>query len=178
MRQGEVAGLTLGDIGEDRIYIRNPWNKYEGLKCTKTDTYREIIIHPLLRDMPLAHADLNPYNEGLKGFVFFGLLPGQPTDPKNWLKYMRRVLEKLGHRNPKEICYHSFRHEWYTMALTAIGDKRICIVGSGHKTEKVFEDYSAHVERENALQTIAAKTENIYLPLIESVEKVEYEVLN
>lgn len=95
MRQREVAGLTLGDIGEDRIYIRNSWNKYEGLKCTKTDTYREIIIHPLLRDMLLAQADLNPYNEGLKGFVFFGLLPGQPTDPKNWLKYMRRILEKL-----------------------------------------------------------------------------------
>ena len=42
----------------------------------------EVPITPKLRDMLLAQAALNPYDEGLKGFVFFGLIPEQPTNPK------------------------------------------------------------------------------------------------
>ena len=35
MRQGEIAALKLQDIGEDRIYIRHSWGKYDGLKTPK-----------------------------------------------------------------------------------------------------------------------------------------------
>lgn len=75
MRQGEIAGLRLRDIGDDRIYIRHSWSKYEGLKSTKTEEEREMIIPPLLRDMLLTQAEMNPHGEGDNGFVFFGLLP-------------------------------------------------------------------------------------------------------
>ncbi|MBR1639219.1 MAG: tyrosine-type recombinase/integrase [Treponema sp.] len=85
MRQGEIAALRLEDIGTDRIYIRHSWSKYEGLKETKTNTDREIKIPQTLRDMLLMQAKMNLHNEGLKGFVFYGLNPGKPTDPKNEL---------------------------------------------------------------------------------------------
>ena len=177
MRSGEVAALQLRDIGEDRLYIRHSWDRYEGLKCTKTNEEREMPIPPLLRDMLLAHADLNPYNEGDEGYVFFGLCPSQPTDPKNWLKYMRRALETIGYKNPEEIGLHSFRHEWCTTALTEIGDKRVCMIGSGHKTDSVFANYSNHVQKEEALKKIAAAAEKVFLPLVEATEKVEYKVI-
>jgi len=69
MRQGEIAALRLEDIGADRIYIRHSWSKYEGLKETKTNECREIKIPPLLRDMLLIQANMNPHGEGIKGFV-------------------------------------------------------------------------------------------------------------
>lgn len=178
MRRGEVAALQLQDIGEDRIFIRHSWDRYEQLKCTKTNEEREMPIPPLLRDMLLMQAELNPYNEGDEGYVFFGLCPSQPTDPKNWLKYMRRALETIGYKNPDEIGLHSFRHEWCTQALTEIGDKRVCMIGSGHKTDSVFANYSNHVQKEEALKKIAAAAEKVFMPMVEATEKVEYEVLD
>lgn len=103
MRQGEIAALRLEDIDADRIYIRHSWSKYEGLKETKTNECREIKIPPQLRDMLLVQANMNPHGEGIKGFVFYGLNPEHPTDPKNWLKYLRRALKNIGYSNPKEI---------------------------------------------------------------------------
>jgi integrase len=109
MRQGEIAGLQLQDIGVDRIYIRHSWSKYEGLKETKTNESREIKIPPKVRDDLLMQASFNPYNEGQSGFVFFGLLRKQPTDPKNWLKYFRRALKESGHPAPNKICFHAYK---------------------------------------------------------------------
>lgn len=176
MRQGEIAGLRLRDIGDDRIYIRHSWSKYEGLKSTKTEEEREMIIPPLLRDMLLTQAEMNPHGEGDNGFVFFGLLPSQPTDPKNWLKFMRRALKLSGYENPDEVTFHAFRHEWCTNTLSEVGDKRVCMIGSGHKTDSVFAIYSAHVEKEAALKKIAVAAEKMFLPMVESLEKVEYEI--
>ena len=112
MRQGEIAALQVQDIGVDRIYIRHSWSKYDGLKETKTNECREIKIPTKLREALIFQASLNPHNEGLKGFIFFGLKPSQPTDPKNWLKYLHRALESIGYSNPKEICFHAWRHLW------------------------------------------------------------------
>lgn len=108
MRQGEIAALQVQDIGVDRIYIRHSWSKYDGLKETKTNECREIKIPTKLREALIFQASLNPHNEGLKGFIFFGLKPSQPTDPKNWLKYLHRALESIGYSNPKEICFHAW----------------------------------------------------------------------
>ena len=78
------------------------------LKETKTNECREIKIPTKLREALIFQASLNPHNEGLKGFIFFGLKPSQPTDPKNWLKYLHRALESIGYSNPKEICFHAW----------------------------------------------------------------------
>lgn len=179
MRQGEIAGLQLQDIGIDRIYIRHSWSKYEGLKETKTNESREIKIPPKVRDALLMQASLNPYNEGQAGFVFFGLLPKQPTDPKNWLKYFRRALQESGHPTPDKICFHAWRHLWCSRVKDLIDDNRVIMTGSGHKTETMLNHYAEHVVIENALNKLEKAQEQLFLPIIEAAdEMVEYKIIN
>lgn len=89
---------------------------------------------------------------------------------------MRRALKLSGYENPDEVTFHAFRHEWCTNTLSEVGDKRVCMIGSGHKTDSVFAIYSAHVEKEEVLKKIAVATEKMFLPMVESLEKVEYEI--
>ena len=178
MRQGEIAGLRLEDIGVDRLYVRHSWNKYEGLKSCKNGEEREVPITPKLRDMLLAQAALNPYDEGLKGFVFFGLLPEQPTDPKNWLKYLRRVLEEIGYSDPEKICFHAWRHLWCSRVSDLIHDKRVIMSISGHKTETMLDHYAEHIETDSAIDKMKVITEHLFLPMVDEVsnDKITYEI--
>lgn len=172
MRQGEIAALRLEDIGIDRLYIRHSWSKYEGLKETKTNTDREIKIPQTLRDMLLMQAKMNPHNEGLKGFVFYGLNPGKPTDPKNWLKYLHRALKSIGYSNPEEICFHAWRHLWCSRVSDLIQDKRVVMTGSGHSTEFMLDHYSEHLEKERALEKLSMVQEKLFLPIINKAEHI------
>ena len=178
MRAGEIMGLRIQDIGEDRIYIRHSWNQYEGLKCPKNGEEREIRIPQKLRDMIVYQASFNPYNEGMAGFIFFNSEhPSRPMDSKVWIKYMRRALASIGHKDPKSICFHSFRHEWCTNQLSETGDKRICMVGSGHKSDEIFEHYADHIQKEKALEKLADTSERLFGDLIDEVaDDVEYTV--
>ena len=170
MRQGEIAALRRQDIGIDRIYIRHSWSKYEGLKCCKNGEEREIKIPSLLRDDLLKLADMNPHNEGKNGFIFFGLNPSHPTDPKNWLKYLHRALESIGFENPKDICFHSWRHLWCSRVSDLIRDKRVVMAGSGHKTEVMLDHYAEHLENEAALEKLLNAQEALFLPVIKDAE--------
>ena len=178
MRSGEIQALRMQDIGEDRIYIRHSWNQYEGLKCPKNGEEREIKIPQKLRDMIVYQASFNPYNEGMSGFIFFNAeRSDKPMDGKVWVKYMRRTLASIGHKDPKSICFHSFRHEWCTNTLTEIGDKRVCMVGSGHKSDEIFEHYADHIQKEKALDRLADTSEKLFGDLIDGVaDDVEYTV--
>lgn len=172
MRQGEIAALRLEDIGTDRIYIRHSWSKYEGLKETKTNDCREIKIPEQLRDMLLMQAHMNPHEEGIKGFVFYGLNPEHPTDPKNWLKYLHRALKRIGLSDPKEICFHAWRHLWCSRVCDLISDKRVVMTGSGHKTEFMLDHYAEHLETEHALETLGKVQEQLFLPIIKKAENI------
>ena len=181
MRQGEIAALRKEDIGTDRIYIRHSWSKYEGLKETKTNECREIKIPSQLRDMLLMQANMNPHEEGIKGFVFYGLNPEHPTDPKNWLKYLHRALKNIGYSNPKEICFHAWRHLWCSRVCDLISDKRVVMTGSGHKTEFMLDHYAEHLETEHALETLEKAQEQIFLPILkkaENITDVEAEIID
>jgi integrase len=165
MRQGEIAGLRIEDIGTDRIYVRHSWSKYEGLKCCKNDEEREVPIASQLRDALLAQAALNPYQEGIAGFIFFGKKPSQPTDPKNWLKYLHRALKAIGYSDPKEICFHSWRHLWCSRVTDLVRDKRIVMLGSGHKTETMLNHYADHIE-DSALHALSEAEKSLFLPML------------
>lgn len=172
MRQGEIAALRMEDIGTDRIYIRHSWSKYEGLKETKTNDAREIKIPPQLREMILTQGSMNPHNEGIKGFIFYGLKPSQPTDPKNWLKFLHRALQNIGYSEPKNICFHAWRHLWCSRVSDLISDKRVVMTGSGHKTEFMLNHYSEHLETERALEKLEQAQEQLFLPIIEKAENI------
>lgn len=166
LRQGEVVALRLEDIGVDRLYIRHSWSKYDGLKCCKNGEEREVPIASLIRNALLAQASLNPHNEGLKGFVFFGLVPSQPVDPKTWVKYLRRALGSIGYSNPKDITYHSFRHLYCSRVSDIVRDKRLIMSVSGHKTETMLNHYSSHLEEENSLAKMKEVAEKLFLPIL------------
>ena len=44
MRAGEIQTLTVDDLGEDKIYVRRSWSKYDGLKCCKNGEERSVPI--------------------------------------------------------------------------------------------------------------------------------------
>lgn len=179
MRQGEIAALRLQDIGEDRIYIRHSWGKYDGLKTPKNGEEREIRIPHQLRDMIIMQAMKNPWSQDLSAFIFFSKTRAdRPMDADGWIVYMRRALKSIGYPNPEKICFHSFRHSWYTTTLSEIGDQRICMIGSGHKTDKVFAHYANHIKKELALETIAKTSERLFAPIFEelSITDIEYSI--
>ena len=170
MREGEILALQVRDIGEDRIYIRHSYSSYDGLKPPKNGEEREIRIPPELRDMILNQASFNPWGNGQSNFVFFSpQSPDKPLSPKRFNRYLRRALESIGHPNPEEITFHSFRHEWCTNTLSEIGDQRICMIGSGHKTESVFNNYANHIQKEIALNKIAETTEHLFSPILKKL---------
>ena len=179
MRQGEIAALRLQDIGEDRIYIRHSWGKYDGLKTPKNGEEREIRIPHQLRDMIIMQAMKNPWSQDFSAFIFFSKTRAdRPMDVDGWIVYMRRALKSIGYPNPEKICFHSFRHSWCTTTLSEIGDQRICMIGSGHKTDKVFAHYANHIKRESALETIAKTSERLFAPIFEelSITDIEYSI--
>ena len=44
MRAGEIQALTIDDLGDDEIYVRKSWSKYDGLKCCKNGEKRSVPI--------------------------------------------------------------------------------------------------------------------------------------
>lgn len=84
---------------EDAIVVDHSWSRYDGLKSCKNGEARKIpISHELCLQLQ-NQAELNPYNEGDDGFIFFGLKPNSPTDFGNWNKYLRRALEAINYPN-------------------------------------------------------------------------------
>lgn len=167
MRQGEIAGLRLEDIGETYLSVRHSWSKYDGLKCCKNGEERKVPVSPQLRDALRMQAGFNPHNEGLKGFVFFGQNPGHPTDPKNWVKYFHRALESIGYSKPEEICFHSWRHYFISRISDIEMDKRVIMAVSGHKTETMLNHYAGHLEEGKALEIMSSAAEKLFLPVVE-----------
>lgn len=166
MRAGEVAALRFEDIGVDRLYVRHSWRLSEGIKECKNGEEREVLIPPQLRDLLIAQAKTNPWNQGMKCFVFWGLTAEHPTDPKNWLKFLRRVLENIGYSEPEKITFHAWRHLWCSCMSDEIADKRVLMTSSGHKTEAMLDHYAAHMEHERALEKLRATEEKLLLPIL------------
>ena len=66
MRAGEIQALTVDDLGEDEIYVRCSWSKYDDLKCCKNGEERSVpipISHQLYLKLKML-ADFNPHVNG------------------------------------------------------------------------------------------------------------------
>lgn len=179
MRLGKIAALRVQDIGDDRIYIRHSWKKYDGMKSPKNGEEREIMIPPQLRDMIIKHAFKNPWSQDLSAFFFFSKTSAErPMDTDAWPMYMCRALKSIGYSNPEQICFHSFRHSWCINTLSEIGDQRICMIGSGHKSDKVFVHYANHIKKEATLQRIEETSKKLFAPIFDalSISEVEYTI--
>ena len=142
-------------------------NCFDGImKCSQKSKKREVLIPPQLRDLLVAQAKANPWGQKMHGFVFWGLTADHPTDPKNWLKFLRRVLENIGYSEPDKITFHAWRHLWCSRMSDEIADKRVLMTSSGHKTEAMLDHYAAHMEQEKALEKLRSAEEKLLLPIL------------
>lgn len=155
MRAGEIQALRRCDIGEDRLYVRHNYvsKNNEGLKSCKNGEEREIPISSELRMLLLKQVFQNPYGEGEKAFVFWGLVPGQPMDAKPWLTSLRRALKKIDYPKPKEICFHSWRHFYASQMIDYTPENKLQRA-TGHKTLSMLQHYANHEKAED-LELIA-----------------------
>lgn len=53
------------------------------------------------------------------------------------------------------------------------------MIGSGHKSDKIFAHYANHIKKESALKTIAETSEKLYAPIFEelAVDEIEYTII-
>ncbi|MDR2428412.1 MAG: tyrosine-type recombinase/integrase, partial [Candidatus Margulisbacteria bacterium] len=147
MRAGEILGLRLADIGDNCIYVRHSWNNYQReLKPTKTNEARTVYLpFPQLLDALRRQAALNPYGEGLDGFVFFCERKSgrpEPMDETILLAHLRKGLEKIGVTD-RQIVFHSWRHFYSAYMKDRINDK-LLQSQTGHKTLTMLKHYSGH----------------------------------
>lgn len=152
MRMGEIQALRRCDIGENCIYVRHNYvsKNGEGLKECKNGEEREIPISRDLRALLLKQVLTNPYKEGDEAFVFWGLVPGQPMDAKPWLTALRRALRSINYSNPKEICFHAWRH-FYASTMAEVTPERKLQRATGHKTLAMLQHYANHAKKEDLL---------------------------
>ena len=149
MRAGEIQALTVDDLGEDEIYVRRSWSKYDGLKCCKNCEERSVpisISHQLYLKLKML-ADFNPHGNG---FIFYSTVKDKPMDSKQFNKYLKRALAEIGYADSKDICFHSWKHFFIARILDYVQDKRYAMALSGHKTEAMLNHYGAHLEVENS----------------------------
>ena len=107
MRTGEIQALTVDDLGNDEIFVRRSWSKYDGLKCCKNGEERAIpISHQLYLKLKML-ADFNPHGNG---FIFYSTVKDKQMDSKQFNKYLKRALAEIGYADSKDICFHSWRH--------------------------------------------------------------------
>ena len=52
------------------------------------------------------------------------------------------------------------------------------VLGTGHKTDKVFAHYANHIKKESALETIGKTSERLFAPIFEelSITDIEYSI--
>jgi len=73
LRAGEVLGLQVCDIGEDRLYVRHSWSNKEDLKNTNTGEKRTVPLLETVRDELPTLAKKNPHGIGPTSFVFWSV---------------------------------------------------------------------------------------------------------
>ena len=84
-RAGEVAALSLDDVGDDALTIRRSYSPKSGLKSTKTGKERRVPIPAWLRDTIREHAGGNPHPDP-DAFIFWTADAGRPIDPRLFRK--------------------------------------------------------------------------------------------
>lgn len=167
-----MRAVTVDDLGNDEIFVRRSWSKYDGLKCCKNGEERAVpipISHQLYLKLKML-ADFNPHGNG---FIFYSTVKDKPMDSKQFNKYLKRALAEIGYENSKEICFHSWRHFFCARMLDYVQDKRYVMALSGHKTEAMLNHYAAHLEDEKVINLARSVMKKVFID-----QKEDEETLN
>lgn len=170
MRAGEIQALTIYDLGDDEIYVRKSWSKYDGLKCCKNGEERAIpIYHQLYLKLKML-ADFNPHGNG---FIFYSTVKDKQMDSKQFNKYLKRALAEIGYADSKDICFHSWRHFFIARSmLDYVQDKRYVMTLSGHKTEAMLNHYGARLEHEKVIDLARNVMKKVFIDQKEDEETI------
>jgi integrase len=158
MRLSEIRALKLSNIGSDRIYVNNNYNKREGLKCCKNGDIRQVFIPSELSNEIIQYGLTSPFLINGDGFVFYGLLKDKPIDTKTWTEEFKSVKKQLGINKP-DVTFHSWRHLFITIMSGSVTSKKLQQV-TGHKTEEMIELYSNH-QQESVFKELSKEVENL-----------------
>lgn len=169
MRTGEIQVLTVDDLGNDEIFVRRSWSKYDGLKCCKNGEERAIpISHQLYLKLKML-ADFNPHGNG---FIFYSTVKNKPMDSKQFNKYLKRALAEIGYADSKDICLHFWRHFFIARMLDYVQDKRYVMTLSGHKTEAILNHYGARLEDEKVIDLARNVMKKVFIDQKEDEETI------
>jgi integrase len=147
MRAGEILGLRGLDLGEGCLYVQHSWNEIDGLKTTKNNENRVVLVaFPAVMVALVELARSNPYGQGADGFVFYSdTVPEKPFDGHILLKKLRAALVDIGlsQDSAKQYTFHSWRH-FYTSYMKPKLDAKLVQSQTGHKTLAMLELYGSH----------------------------------
>jgi integrase len=194
LRLGEIMALKKDCVGNDYLFIKYSYNPTDGLKTTKTNEVRKVPILPGISSALLKIAEDNPHDDG---FVFYSEFKDNPLgsrfpseDLQNmlaamkicyppirkgkswpgfreaWKKYQEQKKEIMKYWKERNIVFHSWRHFFSTLMAEKIDSRKVMLV-TGHKTEAVFESYSAHV-LESDFRDVSKATQDVFSTLLEN----------
>jgi integrase len=147
MRAGEILGLRGVDLGDGCLYVRHSWNEIDGLKTTKNNENRIVLVaFPAVMAALVELARRNPHGQGADGFVFYSdAVADKPFDEHILLKKLRGALVDIGmsRDGAKKYTFHSWRH-YYTSYMKPMLDAKLLQSQTGHKTLAMLEHYGAH----------------------------------
>ncbi len=176
LRAGEVLGLQLRDIGEDRLRLRHSWSGIDGLKGTKTDEERFVPLIGEVRTALLRLARQNPHDRSPASFVFWSVsMAGRPMDFHFLLEGLKIALLRLiladdeledqakverarEYWRSRRITVHSWRH-YYAARMADRLEARKVMTATGHRNGAVFEVYADHASAEVFQEVREAATE-------------------
>jgi integrase len=168
MRQGEIVGLQVRDIGQDRIYVNHSFNYIDGLKTTKTNESRivELPFKSIIGEL-MALAQSNPHGYALDNFVFW--TEGSKDRPiciKDFNRELRAALVKTGMtaETAKQYSFHGWRH-YFTTHMKPHLDDKLLKRETGHKTDLMLAHYGNH-ELEGERQLIQEAQRHVFGALL------------
>lgn len=171
LRLGEIQGLRMCDIGDDRLYIRHSWSPIDGLKCPKNTKERKVPLLPSVRDELLALCRDNPHRNAFAekdGFIFWGTLPDKPIVSNQITDGLRDALESIGitkeMRKDRNLVFHSWRHFYATTIANDVDEKHAQMI-LGHETPAMTKYYADH-QRNKDFETMIKATETIFTELL------------
>lgn len=149
MRQGEVYGLSVGDLDLHRvppqIWVHKAWSPHEGghLKATKTNKDRVVVVPPDTAALLVEHVADKDAKEPV-----FATPAGTRINASNfrarvWLPLLKRARAADPSFPREHVKVHELRHFYATTALTAGVDLVTVSKQLGHSSTSVTADIYA-----------------------------------
>lgn len=167
LRLGEILSLRKCDIGEQFLYVRKAYNKYDGMKGTKTYKDRTVPIPQVVRQRLLKLVSENPHTNAFtdgETLAFWGLVPGQPIDQKPILNALKTAMYSIGiteeERKKRNVVFHSWRHFYATTMVNDVDEEHAKFI-LGHASLDMTKHYAAH-ERKKDLDLMSEITDQTF----------------